>query len=107
MNFELFAYWNGAQIRDLFEIIVSITSGPDFLGLLRTMALLGILCVMTIAALRYRGMDAISFFMAIVVFYTVLLVPKVDLTIRDDRAGSVHVVQHVPLGVAFLASTTS
>lgn len=107
MNFEFFAYWNGAQIRDLFEIIVSITSGPDFLGLLRTMALLGILCVMTIAALRYRGMDAISFFMAIVVFYTVLLVPKVDLTIRDDRAGSVHVVQHVPLGVAFLASTTS
>ena len=43
MNFEFFAYWNGAQIRDLFEIIVSITSGPDFLGLLRTMARLGIL----------------------------------------------------------------
>lgn len=107
MNFEFFAYWNGTQIRDLFEIIVSITSGPDFLGLLRTMAVLGILCVMTIAALRYRGMDAISFFVAIVVFYSVLLVPKADLTIRDDRAGSVHVVQHVPLGVAFLASTTS
>lgn len=107
MNFEFFAYWNGAQIRDLFEVIVSITSGPDFLGLLRTMAVLGVLCVMTIAALRYRGMDAISFFGAIIIFYSVLLVPKVDLTIRDDRAASVHVVQHVPLGIAFLASTTS
>ncbi len=107
MAFEFFAYWNGAQIRDLFEAIVAITSGPDFLGLLKTVAVLGFLCVMTIAALRYRGMDAITFFGAIVVFYTVLLVPKVDLTIRDDRAGSVHVVQHVPLGIAFLASSTS
>ena len=33
-GFEYYAYWNGEQIRDLFEIIVAITSGPDFLGLL-------------------------------------------------------------------------
>ena len=106
-GFDYYAYWNGEQIRDLFEIIVAITSGPDFIGLLKSVALAGFLCVLTIAALRYRGMDAISFFGAFVIFYMVLLVPKVDMTIRDDRAQTVHVVANVPLGVGFIASTTS
>lgn len=105
--FDYYAYWNGEQIRDLFEIIVAITSGPDFIGLLKSVALAGFLCVLTIGALRYRGMDAISFFGAIVFFYMILLVPKVDMTIRDDRAQTVQVVANVPLGVGFIASTTS
>ena len=105
--FEYYAYWNGEQIRDLFEIIVAITSGPDFIGLLKSVALAGFLCVLTMCAIRYRGLDAVSFMGALIIFYMALLVPKVDMTIRDDRAQSVHVIQNVPLGVGFIASTTS
>ena len=107
MTLEFFAYWNGAQIRDLFEAVVAITGSSDFLGLLRTLILFGFLCVITICALRYRGLEAGSFIFAVALFYGVTLVPKVDLAINDERAGNVYVVSDVPLGLGFMASTTS
>ena len=107
MTFEFFAYWNGAQIRDLFEAVVAITGSADYTGLLRTFILFGFLCVITVCALRYRGLDAGSFIFAVALFYGVTLVPKTDLAINDERSGSVYVVSNVPLGLAFMASTTS
>ena len=107
MTMEFFAYWNGSQIRDLFEAVVAITGSSDYLGLLQTLILFGFLCVITVCALRYRGLDAGSFIFAVAVFYGVTLVPKTDLAINDERSGSVYVVSNVPLGLAFMASTTS
>ena len=107
MTMEFFAYWNGSQIRDLFEAVVAITGSSDYLGLLQTLILFGFLCVITVCALRYRGLDAGSFIFAVALFYGVTLVPKTDLAINDERSGSVYVVSNVPLGLAFMASTTS
>ena len=107
MTMEFFAYWNGSQIRDLFEAVVAITGSTDFTGLLKTIILFGFLCVVTVCALRYRGLDAGSFIFAVALFYGVTLVPKTDLAINDERSGSVYVVSNVPLGLAFMASTTS
>lgn len=107
MTFEFFAYWNGAQIRDLFEAVVAITGSADYTGLLRTLILFGFLCVITICALKYRGLDAGSFIFAVLLFYGVTLLPKTDVAINDERSGSVYVVSNVPLGLAFMASTTS
>ena len=107
MTLEFFAYWNGAQIRDLFEAVVAITGSSDFLGLLRTLILFGFLCVITVCALRYRGLETGSFIFAVALFYGVTLVPKVDLAINDERAGNVYAVCDVPLGLGFMASTTS
>ena len=107
MTMEFFAYWNDSQIRDLFEAVVAITGSSDYLGLLQTLILFGFLCVITVCALRYRGLDAGSFIFAVALFYGVTLVPKTDLAINDERSGSVYVVSNVPLGLAFMASTTS
>ena len=107
MTFEFFAYWNGSQIRDLFEAVVAITGSADYTGLLKTLVLFGFLCVITICALRYRGLEAGSFIFAVLIFYGVTLVPKTDVVINDERSGSVYVVSNVPLGLAFMASTTS
>ena len=107
MTMEFFAYWNGSQIRDLFEAVVAITGSADFTGLLKTIILFGFLCVITVCALRYRGLDAGSFIFAVALFYGVTLVPKTDLAINDERSGSVYVLSNVPLGLAFMASTTS
>lgn len=107
MTFEFFAYWNGSQIRDLFEAVVAITGSADYTGLLKTLVLFGFLCVITICALRYRGLEAGSFIFAVLIFYGVTLVPKTDVVINDERSGSVYAVSNVPLGLAFMASTTS
>lgn len=107
MTFEFFAYWNGSQIRALFEAVVAITGSADYTGLLKTLVLFGFLCVITICALRYRGLEAGSFIFTVLIFYGVTLVPKTDVIINDERSGSVYVVSNVPLGLAFMASTTS
>ena len=107
MTLDFYAYWNGAQVRDLFEAVAAITSSGDFTGLLRLCALFGLLVTLTIGALRFRGQESVSFFMATVLFYGVTIVPKAELAITDTRAGTVHTVDGVPLGLAFLASGTS
>ncbi len=154
MTFEFFAYWNGAQIRDLLEAMVAIVGTGDFIGLMQSVALAGFLSVITVCALRYRGLEVMSFFIlleamvaivgtgdfiglmqsvalagflsvitvcalryrglevmsffiAVLLFYTVTIVPKATVVVRDDRAAQVYPVDHVPLGLAFLASTTS
>ena len=89
MTFEFFAYWNGSQIRALFEAVVAITGSADYTGLLKTLVLFGFLCVITICALRYRGLEAGSFIFAVLIFYGVTLVPKTDVVINDERSGSV------------------
>ncbi len=35
MVMDYYAYWNGGQIRDLFEALVSICSGSSYGGLLK------------------------------------------------------------------------
>ncbi|CCX85634.1 traG-like protein region [Parasutterella excrementihominis CAG:233] len=41
MVMDYYAYWNGGQIRDLFEALVSICSGSSYEGLLKTAVLAG------------------------------------------------------------------
>ena len=49
MTFQFYAYWNGAQIRDLLEAMVMIVGTGDFFGLLKSVALAGFLSVITVA----------------------------------------------------------
>ena len=107
MVLDYFAYWNGAQLRDLFEAVVAITSGPSYQGLIKSAVLAGFLVTLTTALFRWQGMAAKTFLFAVVLFYSLLLIPKTDLSIHDERAGTVHVVQNVPFGIGFFASVTS
>ena len=107
MVLDYFAYWNGAQLKDLFEAVVAITSGPSYQGLIKSAVLAGFLVTLTSALFRWQGMAAKTFLFAVVLFYSLLLIPKTDLSIHDERAGTVHVVQNVPFGIGFFASVTS
>lgn len=52
MVMDYYAYWNGGQIRDLFEALVSICSGSSYGGLLKTAVLAGFLVTLTGALLK-------------------------------------------------------
>lgn len=85
MVLDYFAYWNGAQLRDLFEAVVAITSGPSYQGLIKSAVLAGFLVTLTTALFRWQGMAAKTFLFAVVLFYSLLLIPKTDLSIHDER----------------------
>lgn len=107
MVMDYYAYWNGGQIRDLFEALVSICSGSSYGGLLKTAVLAGFLVTLTGALLKGQGLASKVYLFAAVLFYSVMLVPKVDVAIHDERSADVYVVSNVPFGVGFFASATS
>ena len=107
MVMDYYAYWNGGQIRDLFEALVAICSGSSYEGLLKTAVLAGFLVTLTGALLKWQGLASKVYLFAAVLFYSVMLVPKVDVAIHDERSADVYVVSNVPFGVGFFASATS
>ena len=107
MVMDYYVYWNGGQIRDLFEALVSICSGSSYEGLLKTAVLAGFLVTLTGALLKWQGLASKVYLFAAVLFYSVMLVPKVDVAIHDERSADVYVVSNVPFGVGFFASATS
>ncbi len=104
---EYYAYWNGNQVRDLFEAIVAITSAPSYGTLIACVVLAGFIVTIVSALLRWQSGPAITFVFAGMLFYCVLFVPKVTVNIQDERAGQVYIVQNVPLGIGFFSSVTS
>lgn len=107
MTLDFYAYWNGAQIRDLFEALVAITSGPSYQGLIKSAVLAGFLLSLTAALLRWQGTASKIYLFAALLFYSILLVPKTDLVIQDVRSSEVHTVSNVPFGAGFFASAAS
>ena len=69
MVMDYYAYWNGGQIRDLFEALVSICSGSSYEGLLKTAVLAGFLVTLTGALLKSGiGFKGLSFCRGLVLF---------------------------------------
>jgi len=107
--YEVYAYWNVAELEAMFNAIASIMGSGDYLGLLRTMAIVGII-VVVIATLtgreRLDGMWKWLFFLAI--FQSMLLIPKVTVTIVD-RTGNEppRAVANVPIGLGAFAHSMS
>jgi len=109
VNFEVYAYWNTAELAAVFNAIAAITGSGDFNGLLRALALVAILSL-AIAVLAGRGRhdDFWRWVIMLGIFHGMLLVPKSNVIIVD-RTGTApaQTVANVPIGLASLAHGTS
>lgn len=105
MNFEVFSYGDGDLFRLVFTAIASIFGGSDYLAAISTAALLGFVCSLVVMAFDQKGQKGFQWFMAIIMFYMVAVVPKVDVVITD-RIAPVNsaVVSNVPIGLAATSS---
>ena len=105
--FVFYAYWNGNQIRDLFEGLVSVTAGSDFVQLAAFLVVTGLVAALLIGAVKGEGKHVISYFACAVLFWFVAIVPKASVVIEDVRSHTVYNVDNVPLSMAFFASVSS
>lgn len=105
--FVFYAYWNGNQIRDLFEGLVSVTAGSGFVQLAAFLVVTGLVAALLIGAVRGEGKRVISYFACAVLFWFVAIVPKASVVIEDVRSHTVYNVDNVPLSMAFFASVSS
>ena len=106
--FEIYAYGNVDTLTGVFNAIAAIMGGDDYFGLIKTVALTGVL-VAAFAGLftpgRFHGWGWLMGFMLL---YYAMFLPKVDVVIIDKLGSQPPVaVGNVPLGVAFFGHYTS
>lgn len=106
-RFFFYAYWNGEQVRDLFEGLVAVTSGGGFAQLAAFLVVTGLVAVLLTGAVKGEGRHVISYIACAVLFWFVAIVPKATMAIQDVRSHTVYTVGNVPLSMAFFASAAS
>ncbi|TXF11209.1 conjugal transfer protein TraG N-terminal domain-containing protein [Pelomicrobium methylotrophicum] len=109
MNFEVYSYWNIEELKGVFNAVAALMGGADFLGLMRTLALVMILSLaLVVLAGRGRMENFWQWVFMVAILHGVLFVPKTNV-ILVDRTGSqpTQVVANVPIGLAALAHTVS
>ena len=109
MIFEVFSYWNIRELELVFNAVAAIVGSGDYLGLLRTLALVGLLAMaMAVLAGFSQLPDFGRWVIMLALFNAMLLVPKVNVVITD-RTGTQPsaTVANVPIGLAAFAHSIS
>lgn len=106
--FEIYAYGNVDTLTGVFNAIAAIMGGDDYFGLIKTVAVTGVL-VAAFAGLftpgRFHGW---GWLMGFLFLYYALFVPKADVVIVDKLGNQTPVaIGNVPIGVAFFGHYTS
>ena len=106
--FEIYAYGNVDTLTGVFNAIAAIMGGEGYFGLIKTVAVTGVL-VAAFAGLftpgRFHGW---SWLMGFMLLYYALFVPKANVLIVDKLGSQPPVlVGNVPIGVAFFGHYTS
>ena len=106
--FEIYAYGNVDTLTGVFNAIAAIMGGDDYFGLIKTVAVTGVL-VAAFAGLftpgRFQGW---GWLMGFLFLYYALFLPKADVVIVDKLGSQAPVaVGNVPIGVAFFGHYTS
>lgn len=107
MNIDFYANWNGPQVAALLKAVVGMTESSGYTVFLLAMTTLGLLAVTIAAVLRYKPFEILSWFMSVVLFYSIAFVPKVTVTVEDSRAMTAEVVAGVPMGLGLTAALSS
>lgn len=113
--YTIYAFFNAEEIRGVLNAVAMMmgSTGPggDYLALVKVAAMIGVFIAVGGAFVRHRGEDAAKYVIMLALFYCGLFLPRVTVNIEERGAGAgtsaVLVVDNVPLGLAFFASTTS
>ena len=108
-TFEVFCYWNIRELQLVFNAVAAIVGGSDYLGLLRTLALVGVISMAMAVLAGFAQMpDFGRWLIMLAVFNAILLVPKVNVVLTDRTGTQPQVtVANVPLGLASFAHSVS
>lgn len=112
--FEVITYGNGMFLQDVFNAIASVFGNSSYEAALATCMMMASTGVLISMALQGRLTNYL-WFVQVIFFYMMLVLPKVTVNIVDKNdfdptvvgGWSVRQVQNVPIGVALTASVTT
>ena len=106
--FEITAYGNVDTLTGVFNAIAAIMGGDDYFGLIKTVALTGVLVAAFTGLFTPGRFHGWAWLIGFMLLYYAMFLPKVDVVIVDKLGSQPPVVVgNVPLGVAFFGHYTS
>ena len=108
-QYEVIVYGGGQVYQSVFNAVALMSGTGPIDSLFRVMILLGLLLGLFKAVGDFNLTALMRWFITCAIIYGVLWVPKVQVAITDrlDTGLPSAVVANVPLGVAFVAATSS
>ena len=108
-QYEVIVYGGGQVYQSVFNAVALMSGTGPIDSLFRVMILLGLLLGILKAMGDFNFTALMKWFITCAIIYGVLWVPKVQVAITDrlDTGFPSAVVGNVPLGVAFVAATSS
>ncbi|WP_284618536.1 conjugal transfer protein TraG N-terminal domain-containing protein [Aquabacterium humicola] len=105
---EIYAYQNADSLFGIFNAAAAIHSSPDYMAAVAAVAFCGFAAALVAYAFAPEKLQGWKWLATVVLVFSVLIVPRVDVGIVDKTGGSaVKVVSNVPFGIAFLGSVSS
>ena len=106
--FEIYAYGNVDSLTGVFNAIAAIMGGGDYFGLIKTVAITGVLVAAFTGLFSPGRFHGWGWLFGFLFLYYALFVPKTDVVIVDKLGNQAPVaVGNVPIGVAFFGHYTS
>lgn len=103
----VYTYWDSSSVISALNAVAMIMGSGDFMGLMQAVALIGLLTAAGMGLFKISFKEPAQYIGMLVLFNGLLFVPKVTVSVQDVRSGAVGTVANVPLGVAFVSTTTS
>src|SRR5919108_1549649 len=106
--FEIYAYGNVDTLNGVFNAIAAIMGGGDYFGLIKTVAVTGVLGAAFSGLFTPGRFHGWGWLFGFLFLYHVLFLPKAEVVVVDKLGSQPPVViGNVPLGVAFFGHITS
>jgi len=109
--YVIHTYFNQQETVSILNAVVMFCGGDGgMLMLIRSLAILGLICAVCYGIWRARAEEAGMFLIALAIIYGGFLIPRVTVIVEDNSgysAGAARTVDNVPVGLAFFASATS
>jgi len=106
--FEIYAYGNVDTLTGVFNAIAAIMGGADYFGLIKTVAVTGVLVAAFSGLFSPGRFHGWGWLMGFMLLYYAVFVPKADVVIVDKLGSQPPaVIGNVPIGVAFFGHYTS
>ncbi len=106
---EVFTYGGGEFLVEIFNAVAALTNGANYLSLIKISLYIGLIWVLLIASFEMKYAYGAKWFIAFILIYNSLFLPKTTIHITDRLNPSVQAatISNVPFGLAFFASISS
>ncbi|RZI40140.1 conjugal transfer protein TraG [Herbaspirillum sp. HC18] len=105
---EIFAYQNSDSLFGIFNAVAAIRGSDTYLSAIAGVVFCGFVAALLAYAFAPQKLQGWQWLASVVLVYSILFVPRVEVGIVDKTGGApVRVVANVPFGIALFGGLTS